>query len=92
VDLDALAVWVEGRYKFTPRVTLGLRADHLGFSDVATSATTLPWDGPVNRLEATIGYAIQRNLTARVGVQKNDRDAGRVRSRTYLSAQLAYWF
>ncbi|MEO7272263.1 MAG: hypothetical protein ABIX28_09850 [Vicinamibacterales bacterium] len=92
VDLDALAVWVEGRYKLTPRVTLGLRADHLGFSDVTTSVTTLPWDGPINRVEAAIGYAIQRNLTARVGVQKNDRKAGRVRSRTYLSAQLAYWF
>ena len=92
VDLDALSVYVEGRYKFTPRVSLGLRADHLGFSDVTATAATLPWEGPINRLEAALGYAIQRNLTARVGVQKNDRDAGRVRSRVYLAGQLAYWF
>jgi len=92
VDLDALAVWVEGRYKLTPRVSVGFRVDRLGFSDVTTAAATLPWDGPTNRAEAAVGYAIQRNLTARVGVQKNDRDAGRVRRRTYLAAQLAYWF
>jgi hypothetical protein len=92
VDLDALAIWVEGRYKLTPRISAGFRADHLGFSDVETSAARIPWDGPVNRVEAVLGYALQRNLTARVGVQRNDRDAGRVRSRTYFSAQLAYWF
>ena len=38
VDLDALAVWVEGRYKLTPRVSIGFRADRLGFSDVTTAA------------------------------------------------------
>lgn len=92
VDLDALAVWVEGRYKLTPRVSIGFRADRLGFSDVTTAAATLPWDGPIRRAEAAVSYAIQRNLTARVGVQKNDREAGRVRRRTYLAAQLAYWF
>jgi hypothetical protein len=92
VDLDAFAGWVEGRYKLTPRISFGMRADRLGFSDVAGALAPVPWDAPVHRLEAAFGYAIQRNLTARLGVQRNDRDAGRVRSRTYLAAQLAYWF
>jgi predicted porin len=92
IDLDALAVWVEGRYRFTPRISAGLRVDHLGFSDVGTGAARLGWDAPVDRVEAAIGYALQRNLTARIGVQRNHRDAGRIHTRTFLSAQLAYWF
>ena len=92
VNLDAFGIWVEGRYRLTPRISAGFRADHLGFSDVAVNAVRVPWDGPVDRLEGVVGYAVQRNLTARVGVQHNDREAGRVRSRTYLTAQLAYWF
>jgi hypothetical protein len=92
VDLDALAVWVEGRYKLTPRITAGFRADHLGFSRISSGALRTHWETPMNRVEAVVGYALQRNLTARIGVQRNDRDGGRIRSRTYVSAQLAYWF
>jgi hypothetical protein len=91
-DLDALAVWVEGRYKLTPRITAGFRADHLGFSRIAAGDTLMTWEAPMNRVEAAVGYAVQRNLTARIAVQRNDRDAGRVRARTYVSGQLAYWF
>jgi hypothetical protein len=92
LDLDALAVWVEGRYKLTPRIFAGVRVDRLGFSDIQTNTALLPWDAPVNRIETAIGYSLQRNLTARIGVQHNHRDAGRVRNRTYFSAQLAHWF
>ncbi len=92
IDIDALAIWAEGRYKLTPRLFAGLRLDHLGFSKIQTSTELLTWEAPVNRVEAAIGYSIQRNLTARIGVQRNDRDAGRVHGRTYLAAQLAYWF
>jgi hypothetical protein len=35
---------------------------------------------------------LQRNLTLRAVVQRNWRDAGRVRQRTFVSSQLAYWF
>jgi hypothetical protein len=38
------------------------------------------------------GYYILRNLVARLAVQYNSRDGGRVRERTYFSGQLAYWF
>ncbi len=92
VDLDALAVWVEGRYKLTPRISAGFRADHLGFSSIRSGALRTTWEAPINRVEAVVGYSLQRNLTARLGVQRNDRDGGRIRSRTYVSGQLAYWF
>jgi hypothetical protein len=92
LDLDSLGIWVEGQYKITPRFFTGFRADHLGFSNLPGVSADVPWDAPVNRIEASLGYKIQRNLTARAGVQRNDRDAGRVHRRTYFSAQLAYWF
>jgi hypothetical protein len=93
VDLDALGVWIEGRYRVTPRIVLSGRADRLGFSRVHAGQNLEPtWDGDVWRVEADAGYYIQRNLVARLAVQYNDREGGRVRTRTYISGQLAYWF
>lgn len=92
VDLDALATWVEGRYRLTPRIFVAGRVDRLGFSTIATGSGGLAWDAPVSRVEAAAGYYLQRNLVARLAVQHNRRDGGRVRTRTYVSGQLAYWF
>ena len=92
-DLDALGVWIEGRYRLTPRLFVAGRIDRLGFSEIATeTGERVTWDAPVTRLEANVGYYIQRNMTARVAVQHNDRDGGRIHRRTYFSGQLAYWF
>ena len=91
-SLDALASWVEGRYRLTPRIFLAARADHLGFSELQGSVLVLPWDSPVSRIESGVGYYLQRNLVLRAMVQQNWRDAGRVTRRTYVSGQLAYWF
>jgi hypothetical protein len=90
--LDALGSWVEGRYRVTPRIFLAARADHLGFSDLRGSILVLPWDSPVTRIESGFGYYLQRNLVFRATAQQNWRDAGRVKHRTYISGQLAYWF
>jgi hypothetical protein len=91
-SLNAIGSWVEGRYRATPRIFVAARADRLGFSEIAGTVLTLPWDAPVQRLEAGVGYYVQRNLVLRAGIQQNWRDAGRVKKRTYLSGQLAYWF
>jgi hypothetical protein len=93
--LDAFALWVEGRYRVTPRIFLGARVDHLGFSTLRGStigANGLPWDAPVRRVEGGLGYYLQRNFVLRATVQGNWREAGRDRNRTYLSGQLVYWF
>ena len=50
------------------------------------------WDAPVTRVETAVGYYLQRNLVARVTVQYNNRDGGRIERRTYFAGQLAYWF
>lgn len=95
LDVDALGVWVEGRYRLTPRLYVAGRADSLGFSKIAGTVfdgAPTTWDAPVQRLEAGAGWYFQRNLVARAVVQRNWRDGGRVRSRTFVAAQVAYWF
>lgn len=94
-SLNALGRWVEGRYRLTPRIFVAGRADRLGFSRLQGSVPgtpALPWDAPVTRFEAGAGYYLQRNLVARATVQANHRSGGRVTDRTFISAQLAYWF
>ncbi len=93
--LDAIGTWVEGRYRVTPRIFVSARGDHLGFSTLhgeTLGKTGLPWDAPVQRVEAGVGYYLQRNFVLRTSVQGNWRQAGRDRNRTYLSGQLVYWF
>jgi hypothetical protein len=92
-ELEATGSFVEGRYRFTPRIFVAARVDRLGFSRLQVGPTWAPtWDAPVTRVEIDGGYYIQRNLIARIAVQANDRDGGRVRQRTYVSGQLAFWF
>jgi len=92
-DLDALAMWIEGRYRLTPRIFLAARADTLGFSKIADSSGRLvDWDAEVARFEVDAGYYVQRNLMLRLAVQHNDRDGGRVLTKTFVSGQVAYWF
>ena len=92
-DLDALAMWIEGRYRITPRIVVAARADTLGFSKIADAGGQLvDWEADVKRFEANVGYYVQRNLMLRLAVQHNDRDGGRVREKTYVSGQVAYWF
>jgi len=92
--VSALAAWIEGRYRLTPRLFVAARGDRLGFSRVIDSeGQAQAWEAPVRRAEAIAGWYLQRNLVGRIGVQRNVRvGAGRVRNRTYLTGQLTYWF
>jgi hypothetical protein len=94
--LSARSAFVETSYQFTPRYFGALRVDTLRFSDVTGSrfynGEPTPWDAPVTRVELGGGVYLQRNLTLRGVIQRNWRDAGRVLDKTYLSAQISYWF
>jgi hypothetical protein len=94
--LWARAGFIETRYRFTPRFFAAARADRLTFSLIQGqrrfAGQPTPWDAPVTRIEAGGGVYLQRNLTVRLVIQRNWREAGLVRNRTFVSGQLAYWF
>jgi hypothetical protein len=70
--------------------------DTLTFSEIRGQrlfgGAPTPWEASVQRVEAGGGVYIQRNLTVRAVAQRNWRDGGRVRRKTYVSAQVSYWF
>jgi hypothetical protein len=94
--LRAIGGFVEGRYRFGPRYFAAARADRLTFSRIRGArlfdGAPTPWDAPVSRIELGGGVYFRRNVTARMVVQRNWRDAGRVTTRTFVSGQLAFWF
>lgn len=94
--LVAESAFIESRYRFTPRFFAAARIDGLTFSKIRGEryfgGQPTTWDAPVGRVEAGGGMYLQRNLTFRAVVQRNWRDGGRVRRRTFLSGQISYWF
>jgi len=94
-NISALARWVEGRYRLTPRWYVAGRADRLSFSRISGQlfdGVPTAWEAPVTRFELGGGYSLRRNLVLRAVAQINRRDGGRVLRRTYLSSQVAWWF
>jgi hypothetical protein len=91
--VTALGAWIEGRYRLTPRLDLAARIDRLTFSTITGAFFGRDeWDAPVTRVEVGAAYSLQRNLVIRAVVQNNRRDGGRIRERTFVSGQLAWWF
>jgi hypothetical protein len=90
--LRALALGGEGRYAFLPGAYAAARVEHLGFNRIAGTGRPLEWEAPVSRVEIGGGYYLQRNVVARVSLQINDRDGGRVTHARLLAGQLLYWF
>ena len=94
-EVGALGMWLEGRYRLTPRLFVAARGDRLAFSRITGtlfSGRATPWDARVERLEAGVGWFFLRNLVGRAALQRNWRDGGRVSSRTFLAGGLVYWF
>jgi hypothetical protein len=93
LELDALGTSVETRVALTPRWSLAVRGDRLGFSRVVTAAGDVrTWDANVRRVEGAVGYLVRRNVRLKAGYQYNWRDGGRERSIGMAGAQLLYWF
>jgi hypothetical protein len=92
--LEADSGFVEGRYRWTPRWQTSARVERLTFSRIAGAAGTAPtpWDAPVTRVEAVLGFRAARNLEIRGGWQQDWRAAGRIRDRGYPALQALFWF
>jgi hypothetical protein len=94
-SLRALATSVEGRYRIRPGFYAAARFDHLGFSDLAGTSGTLPWDAPVSRFEVGGGYSILRNLLLKASLQQNarhDYNGPQARRGRYAETQIVWWF
>jgi hypothetical protein len=91
--LRANAGLVEGRYRVHPRLYLAARADWLGFSKITGTLFQGPvtWDAPVQRFEAGGGWYFRRNLVGRLAWQRNWRDGGRLREKSFVAGQLLFW-
>ena len=93
LQLDALGTSLETRVALTPRWSMAVRGDRLGFSRVtAANGVVRSWDANVLRLEGAVGYLVRRNVRLKAGYQYNWRDGGRERSIGMAGAQLLYWF
>jgi hypothetical protein len=68
------------------------RVDRLDFSHLVDGSLQPTWDAPVTRVEAGGGWYFRRNLVGKMSVQHNWRDGGRVKQRTFASAQVLFWF
>lgn len=90
--LTARSGFIEARWRVRPRWFIAGRADRLTFSEITGAARRDTWDAPVTRLEAGGGWYFRRNLVAKAAWQRNWRDGGRVRERSFASAQLLFWF
>ena len=93
LPLDALGTSLETRVALTPRWSMAVRGDRLGFSRVeAANGVVRTWDANVLRVEGAVGYLVRRNVRVKLGYQYNWRDGGRERSIGMAGAQLLYWF
>lgn len=90
--LRAAAAAAEARWTFMPGAYAAARIEHLAFGGIATPEGPRAWDAPVSRLEVGGGYYIQRNVVARLSLQVNRREAGRVPRARLLAGQLHLWF
>jgi hypothetical protein len=90
--LHAVGVAGETRCKLGPGIYAAARVDHLGFSDIDGPGGPVPWDAPVWRAEAGLGYTPARHVLTKLVYQYNWRDGGRVRKQGFTIGQLLVWF
>jgi hypothetical protein len=90
--VHALGGFAEVRYKLAPGLYVAGRADHLAMNEITGSTQTLPWDAPVTRIEAGLGYSPVRGLWLKGVYQHNWRDGGSVRSQGVGAIQASYGF
>jgi len=90
--LGAWTVFLEGRQRLRPGLTLAARAERLQFTRIKGTAAEDTWDAPVTRLEGALAYAVHRQLIAKAGYQYNWRDSGWTRRMGLVIGQLVAWF
>jgi hypothetical protein len=86
----------EGRYRLLPGVYAAARFDRLSFGSAQMASfpygPAVPWDADLTRVEAGIGWSIERNLMLKGVYQYTRRASAPARTAHLVSAQLLFWF
>jgi hypothetical protein len=90
--LVATSMLLEGRYKIAPGLYLAARGDRIDFSRITGRGGPSTWESRTWRIESGLGYSLTRNVQLKASWQRNDREGGRVRTDSLVSAQVLYWF
>ena len=71
-DLRLGGGYAETRVGLADGIWLAARYESLRFANVVTSAgVTRPWDNPIDRIEAGVGYRLSRDVRLKASVQRN---------------------
>jgi hypothetical protein len=66
-NADAIAYYVETKYKLSPELFVSLRWNQELFGEVNDGAgREIPWDRDVWRLDSALGYRFERHLQAKL--------------------------
>lgn len=66
--------YLEGKYRFLPKMYYALRAEQMFFSKIQDSAgDSVSWDYPVNRIETGVGYYFTRDILGKLVYQYTER-------------------
>lgn len=83
----AVALSIEGVRRLGPGLFAAARVDDLRFSQVSGATRSAPWDAPVSRVEAGLGWQPWRPVTLKLTYQRNWRHEGYAGRRSFLTAQ-----
>jgi hypothetical protein len=92
VELEAMSLLAEARYRIFPGFHVAGRAERLGFNRIQTTSGRIDWDAAVRRFEVGASYAIIRNVIVKASWQRNLRDGGRILREDLGAVQAVYWF
>ncbi len=90
--LDALGLYLEGRYKLRPGLYAALRLERLTMTTLPSVVGWREWDAPVHRVELGVGFTPARHVLLKASWQNNWRDGGRVEENHLVAAQVLLWY
>lgn len=89
-DLEALAGFVELRYKAAPRIWVAGRWNQSRFDDLP--GLDLSWDRDLRRLDLALGYRHDAHLQAKLEYSVGDQSGADTAGNRLIAAQVVLWF
>lgn len=92
-NADTASYYVETRYKFTPKMYVGLRWNQQFFGSVPDGdGGTRHWDRNAWRIDTALGYRFTRHIQAKVQYSRNHQSGAFQQGENLLAGQLTLRF